>query len=108
PSPPDEAANAYNIHTARRSESPSATSRCDAWSRPPCEIARPDIRLCNVTRVVSKIGMTKINTGAARTDNRLRDRPVAPAELRSAVDARKNPMNIEPESPMKIEAGLEL
>jgi len=57
-----------------------------------------------VTNVVSKIGTSSTSTGTASTAMTLRDRP-PPVPLTSAMEARKKPMNIEPQSPMKIEAG---
>ena len=60
----------------------------------------------NVTSVVSKIGMTSNSTGTASTDINPRDRP--PETCNSDVPARKKPMNIDPQSPMKMEAGLKL
>ena len=44
--------------------------------------------------------------GTASTGRKLRDLP--PFTLISAELARKNPTNIEPQSPMKIDAGFEL
>jgi hypothetical protein len=59
-----------------------------------------------VTKVVSKIGMNKTRMGTASTGRKLLDRP--PETFTSAVLARKKPMNNEPQSPMKMDAGFEL
>jgi hypothetical protein len=50
--------------------------------------------------------MNKTRIGTARIGTRLLDLP--PERFTSAALASKNPTNIEPESPMKIEAGFEL
>jgi hypothetical protein len=59
-----------------------------------------------VTNVVSKIGIRRTKIGTARTGRKLRERP--PEMLIREVVARKKPMNIEPQSPIKMEAGFEL
>ena len=53
---------------------------------------------------MSKIGMNRISTGTASTGRRLRERP--PVGFKSAEPARKKPMNIEPQSPMKLTPGF--
>jgi len=50
--------------------------------------------------------MNKTRMGTASTGTKLRERP--PETLTRAAPARKNPMNIDPLSPMKIDAGFEL
>ena len=50
--------------------------------------------------------MKRTRIGTASTDARLRERP--PETLTRAALARKKPMNIDPLSPMKIDAGWEL
>ena len=59
-----------------------------------------------VTKVVSKIGTKSISTGTASIENTLRDRP--PVSLSSTELASKNPTNIDPQSPINIDAGLKL
>ena len=68
------------------------------------DAARPESLRIRVTSVVSKIGTTSTSTGTARTAATLRDRP-PPVAGNTALQARKKPTNIEPQSPMKIEAG---
>ena len=58
----------------------------------------------SVTNVVSKIGTTNTSTGTARTATTLLERP-PPGPLTSALDASRKPTNIDPQSPMKIDAG---
>ena len=70
---------------------------------PPCETGLPDILRATVTTQVSKIGIIKIRTGVSRTAQRLRVLDISP---RSAIPPRENPRNIDPQSPIKIEAGL--
>ena len=52
---------------ARRSLPPSATSRCEVWSRPPCETGCPRRSRVTVTKVVSKMGISTRSTGTAST-----------------------------------------
>src|SRR4030095_10055145 len=102
---PERNAKPYNIQTACRSESPRATRRCDVWSRPPREAARPESLRKTVTKVVSKMGMKRMRMGTARTGRKLRERP--PDTFTRAELARKNPMHHRPQSPMNIEDGRE-
>src|SRR6266581_3017812 len=85
---------------------PRATRRCEVSSRPPWDAARPDNLRRIVTNVVSKIGMNRTKMGTASTGRKLRERP--PERFIKAELARKNPINIDPQSPMKIEARCEL
>ena len=59
-----------------------------------------------VTKVVSNIGTKSISTGTASIATTPRDRP--PIWLSNTELERKNPTNIDPQSPIKIDAGLEL
>ena len=77
------------------------------WSRPPCDAGRPASLRISVTSVVSKIGTSSTSTGTASTAATLRDRPL-PVPAASTLEARKKPTNIEPQSPMKIDAGWRL
>ena len=75
--PPEAAASAHSTSAALRSDRPSATSRWEVWSRPPCETGRPwNLRLM-VTSVVSTIGISSSSTGIASTASTLRRRPSA-------------------------------
>ena len=73
-----------------------------------CEAARPASLRISVTNVVSKMGMTSTSTGTPRTAMTLRDRPPPLKPASSAELERKKPTNIDPQSPMKIVAGLRL
>ena len=57
----------WSTASARVSLPPSATSRCEVWSRPPCETGWPRKRRVTVTKVVSKMGMRTSRTGTAST-----------------------------------------
>ncbi len=58
---------AHNDSTAPRSDSPSATSRCEVWSRPPCATDRPAKVRATVTKAVSKSGTSSSSTGSSST-----------------------------------------
>ena len=64
---PDPHAIAQSDSTALRSDKPSATSRCEVWSRPPCATERPARVLATVTKAVSKSGTSSSKTGSSST-----------------------------------------
>ncbi len=59
-----------------------------------------------MTKVVSKIGTNKTSAGTAKIEMMPRERP--PTSVIKTELASRNPTNIEPQSPIKIEAGLKL
>jgi len=101
---PPAAASSQRIPTAARCESPMATSRCDVWSRPPCDARRPDRSRVAVTSVVSK-------NRDQQQQHRHRITESTPACLwpygfaKSVKHTRLSPRNKLPVSPMKIVAG---
>ena len=108
--PPEAAARTHSTSAAFRSDSPRATSRCEVWSRPPCDTGRPWNLRVTVTSVVSMIGISSNSTGMASTASTFRRSPSeAPTWFETRVrPPRKNPRNSDPQSPMKMDAGLKL
>ena len=99
---PPPAASPQTSQTTRSSGIPSATSPCEVWSFPPCEIGRPSSKRVRVTKVVSRIGTASTTAGTTTTAKRLRDNPGAGE---SARPASTRPVKSDPLSPMKMRAG---
>ncbi len=89
-SPPPSPARTQSTATAARSDRPMATSLCDEWSRPPTAALRPERSLEVVTRLVSKIGMSRISTGPAMMESTL-EVLVAVAGMRDRQDGEIEP-----------------
>ena len=89
PIAPPTAASAQSRTTARRSESPMATRRCDEWSRPPSDARRPETQRDRVTSVVSKIGSAERAPVRRRwTSHRIGRAPLA----RHSAKQRRSPL----------------
>ena len=107
PTAPPIAASSQRTATAARSERPTATRRCDEWSRPPSEGARPDRMRDAVTSDVSNIGISRTRSGTATIDSGL-DLAATSCDELNVSAAKLRPSNRLPLSPMKIFAGWKL
>src|SRR5215469_18113247 len=90
--------------TACGSDKPSRTSRWDAWSRAPREMALPFNLRVILTSNMSKIGIKRTRQGNSKTDPRLERCEGVITE----AQARKNPIVSEPTSPINTFAGCTL
>ena len=100
---PSAAETTQSSTTARLSERPWYTSRCEVWSRPPRVTGRPSRIRTMVTSVVSRIGTARTRIGSSSVAT------VEPATVQLAAspsEARAKPSTWLPLSPMKTAAGL--
>ena len=99
---PSAADTPLSSTTARLSESPWYTRRCDVWSRPPCVTGRPSSSRTTVTSVVSRIGTASTSSGRRSVAT------VEPATVQldaSPSEPSAKPSTWLPLSPMNTAAG---